>query len=201
MPFLSPPLPSSPKSGSAEPLPPGLQPVQHPPQSSSWAPSIKSHKASSTLCTSKLSYSPKGDLSADYWQEIMLSGRYRSCWLRRHWTHETGACRLPGCGMSPGDEAHILCDECPALSQTLTNVQEILSHHPLLLPPVHTALNSDKEALSTFILDPSTDPAVITLVQRQGRGILPPLFRVSRAWVWAAHRTRMRLLGLEKFLQ
>ena len=134
------------------------------PQSSSQAPSIKSHKASSTLCTSKLSYSPKGDLSADYWQEVMLGGRYRSCLLRRHWTHETGACRLPG--------------ECPALqealSQTLTNVQEILSHHPLLLPPVHTALNSDKEALSTFILDPSTDPAVITILQRQGRGILPP---------------------------
>ena len=138
-------------------------------------------------------------------QAKMLSGRYRSCWLRRHWTHETGACRLPGCGMSPGDVAHILCGECPALqealSQTLTNIQEILSHHPVLLPPVHTALNSDKEALSAFILDPSTDPAVITLVQHQGRGILLPLFRVSRAWVWAAHRTRMRLLGLEKFLQ
>lgn len=31
----------------------------------------------------------------------MLSGRYRSCWLRRHWTQESGACCLPGCGQVP----------------------------------------------------------------------------------------------------
>ena len=41
----------------------------------------------------------------------MLSGRYMSCWLRRHWTQESGGCRLPGCGHVPGDIAHLLSGE------------------------------------------------------------------------------------------
>ena len=138
-------------------------------------------------------------------QAKMLSGRYRSCWLRRHWTQESGACRLPGCNMIPGDVAHILCGECtaikPALAQALRNIEQLLSPYPLLLPPVVAALQSDRETFTTFILDPSTDAAVISLVQHQGSGILYPLFSVSRAWVWAAHRTRMRLLGLERYLE
>ena len=135
----------------------------------------------------------------------MLSGRYRSCWLRRHWTQESGACRLPGCNMIPGDVAHILSGECTALQSTLAqallSIQELLSPYPRLLPPVVAALQSDREIFTTFILDPSTDAAVISLVQQHGSSILYPLFSVSRAWVWAAHRTRMRLLGLERYLE
>ena len=138
-------------------------------------------------------------------QAKMISGRYRSCWLRRHWTQESGACRLPGCNMTPGDVAHILSGECPALqhalAQELINIQQLLCPHPLLLPPVMAALQCEKEKMTTFILDPSTDPAVINLVQLHGHNVLFPLFSVSRAWVWAVHRTRMRLLGLERYLQ
>ena len=137
-------------------------------------------------------------------QAKMLSGRYRSCWLRRHWTDESGACRLNNCGNIPGDIAHIISGECPALqpilTQTLSNICDILAPHPLLLPPVTAALQSDSEAFTTFILDPSTDKQVIRLVQQQGPEVLLPLFRASRAWIWAAHRTRMRLLGLERFI-
>jgi hypothetical protein len=42
---------------------------------------------------------------------------------------------------------------------------------------------------------------VIVLCQNYGQGpVLGPLFQFCRAWVWAAHRARMRLLGLEQFL-
>ena len=65
----------------------------------------------------------------------MLSGRYRSCWLRRHWTQESGACRLPGCGQVPGDVAHLLSGEClalqPYLATTLHHLYDMLDH---LLP-------------------------------------------------------------------
>ena len=58
-----------------------------------------------------------------------------------------------------------------------------------------------KVSTASFFLDPSTNPKVIALVQRYGKGpVLGPLFRVSRAWIWSAHRARMRLLGLERFL-
>ena len=137
-------------------------------------------------------------------QAKMLSGRYRSCWLRPNWTEESGACRLPCCGMVPGDTAHIQSGECPALlpalSQTINHLQDMFSSCQHLLLPLLAALNGDRECITTFILDPSTDPLVISLRQEQGSAILQPLFRASRAWVWAAHRTRMRLLGLEEFL-
>ena len=36
-------------------------------------------------------------------QARMLSGRYRTCWLRRHWSgDQTGMCRVPGCDDQPG---------------------------------------------------------------------------------------------------
>ena len=135
----------------------------------------------------------------------ILSGRYRSCWLRRHWTWETGACRLPGCGIVPGDIAHLLSGECPALqphlAKTLHNLLQMLAPHPHLLPPVLSALNGDRESVTTFMLDPSTDPCVINLVQIYGKvAVLAPLFQAARAWVWSAHRARMRLLGLEYYL-
>jgi len=135
----------------------------------------------------------------------MLSGRYRSCWLRRHWTQETGACRLPGCGQVPGDVAHLLSGECqalqPHLASTLQNLFSMLASHPHLMTPLMTALHGDRESVTTFILDPSSDPSVIQLVQQYGQGpVLCPLFQASRAWVWCAHRTRMRMLGLEHYL-
>ena len=135
----------------------------------------------------------------------MLSGRYRSCWLRRHWTQESGACRLLGCGMVPGDVAHLLSGECialqPSLATTLHHILGMLAPYPHLLQPVRSALHGDRAMVTAFFLDPSTDPAVIRLVQQCGKGpVLHPLFRVSRAWVWCAHRTRMCLLGLEHLL-
>ena len=138
-------------------------------------------------------------------QAKMLSGRYRSCWLRRHWTGESGACRLPGCGQTPGDVAHLLSAECPALqphlATTLTHLIAMLAPYKELLPPVVNSLISDRDTATTFLLDPSTNPIVIGLVQQYGPGpVLEPLFRFSRAWIWSAHRARMRLLGLEQYL-
>ena len=138
-------------------------------------------------------------------QAKMLSGRYRTCWLRRHFGFgETGACRLPGCGITPGDTAHILSGECPALLPALTatiyNIQDQFSPFPQLLVPLLSSLQGDRLQISTFILDPSTDSKVISLQQEFGQEVLRPIFRASRAWVWSVHRTRMRLLGLEEYL-
>ena len=135
----------------------------------------------------------------------MVSGQYRSCWLRRHWTGESGACRLPDCGQVPGDVAHLLSAQClalqPYLATTLPHLLAMLSPNKDLLSLVLNAVTSDKETATSFFLDPSTNPMVIALVQQYGQGpVLGPLFRVSRAWIWSAHRARMRLLGLERFL-
>ena len=139
-------------------------------------------------------------------QAKMLSRRYRSCWLRRHWTDESGACRLPDCGQVPGVIGHLLSAECPALqphlATTLPHLFAMLSPNKDLLSLLVSAVScNDKVTTASFFLDPSTNPKVIALVQRYGKGpVLGPLFRVSRAWIWSAHRARMRLLGLERFL-
>ena len=137
-------------------------------------------------------------------QAEMLSGRYRSCWLWRHWTAESGACRLPGCGLSPGDVSHLLSGQCPALQDilatTLRQLEDMLSPHPYLFPPVLAALRD--EACTTFHLYPSTIPEVFVLCQQLSqKQVLVPLFRACRAWIWAVHRSRMKFLGLERYLQ
>ena len=75
----------------------------------------------------------------------------------------------------------------------------MLSPHEDLLSLVFKVVTSDKDTTTSFFLDPSTNP--IALVQQCGQGlVLGPLFQVSRAWIWSAHRARMRLLGLERYL-
>ena len=87
----------------------------------------------------------------------------------------------------------------PYLATTLHHLSDMLAPH--LLHPVLSAMHGDREGATAFFLDPSTDPSVIQLVQQFGQEpVLHPLFRVSRAWVWCAHRTRMRLLGLEHYI-
>ena len=72
---------------------------------------------------------------------------------------------------------------------------------PHLLYPVMSALQGDRETVTRFFLDPSTYPIVIQLVQMHGTmPVLVPLFQVCRSWVWSAHRSRMKLLGLEQYL-
>ena len=103
-----------------------------------------------------------------------------------------------------GDLPHLLSGSCPALAQTLVGTlqywQECLSTLPHLLPPVQAALLSGPEAFTTYLLDPSTDPSVISLVQLHGTGILDTYFKLSRSWIWAVHRRRLQLLGLHMYL-
>ena len=137
-------------------------------------------------------------------QARMLSGRYRTDWLQRHWIGESGACRLPSCSSPRGDLPHLLSGTCPALAQTLAGTlhywRDCLSNLPHLLPPVQAALQATPEGLTTFLLDPSTDPGVISLVQLHGTNIIDIYFRLSRSWIWAAHRRRLQLLGLHMYL-
>ena len=71
--------------------------------------------------------------------------------------------------MAPGDVAHLLSGECPALqpylATTLHHLFDLLAPHPHLLLHLLSTLHSDREVVTTFILDPSTGPAVIRLAQ------------------------------------
>ena len=77
----------------------------------------------------------------------------------------------------------------------------MLSPYPQILALLLAVLNRESEVSTTFLLDPSTNPEVISLCQALGWAVvLIPFFRACRAWVWAVHRARMKLLGLERYL-
>jgi hypothetical protein len=135
-------------------------------------------------------------------QARMLSGRYRTCWLRRHWSGDTsGVCRVPGCtGDSPGTLLHLATGQCPGLaaatSAAARHWAEFLLLHPEILPLILELLHAEPGEFLAFLLDPSTHPAVVVLSQQQGNGVVDKLCFLSRSWLYRLHRERFKLLGL-----
>ena len=52
-------------------------------------------------------------------QARMPSGRYRTCWLRRHWSGDaSGNCRVLGCTPDTlGTLVHLATGQCPGLAR------------------------------------------------------------------------------------
>ena len=92
----------------------------------------------------------------------MLSGRYRSWWLWRHWTHKSGK----------GDVANLLSCECPALQSYLAIAFQCIW---VMLNPTPSSSTSFSQScmqtgrrwLHSSVLDPSRD-FVIRFVQLYG---------------------------------
>ena len=120
----------------------------------------------------------------------MLSGRYRTCWLRRHWSgNVSGTCQIPGCSDQPGTLQHIATGECPGLST---------SDNPVLFPVVqHYSVGDNCEFLA-FLVDPTTQPTVISLTQTHGSIIIEKLCYMTRTWLFMMHKQRLKLLNLWK---
>ena len=135
-------------------------------------------------------------------QTRMLSGRYRTCWLRRHWSGDaSGACRVPGCsGFTPGTLLHLATGECPGLSgatqQAISHWKDFVISHPHLLPIIHEVAEGNKEVFLSFLLDPSTQPSVISLAQTHGQDVIDQLCMLTRTWLYLHHRARFRALGI-----
>ena len=135
-------------------------------------------------------------------QARMLSGRYRTCWLRRHWSGDsTGHCQVPGCTGQPGTLQHIATGECAGLADALARAvalwKTFLLQNPLLLPVVkHYSLGN---SFLSFLLDPTTKPLVISLTQTHGSKITEKLCYMTRTWLFYMHKERLKQLGFWKF--
>jgi hypothetical protein len=135
-------------------------------------------------------------------QARMLSGRYRTCWLRRHWSGDTsGVCRVPGCtGDSPGTLLHLATGQCPGLAAATTAAARhwsiFLHEHPALSPIIHEYASGDPEDFLGFLLDPSTRGPVLALAQLHGALVVDQFCHLTRSWLYLLHRERFRKLGL-----
>ena len=135
-------------------------------------------------------------------QARMISGRFRTCWLARHWSGDSsGSCSLPSCHLNPtpGTLAHILL-ECEDLSIARQGVYALWANYlrdkPYLFPIVrrYTVECSDIEKIQ-FILDCSVLPDVIALHQRLGKMVHDSLFYLTRSLCYSIEKTRSKLLG------
>ena len=127
----------------------------------------------------------------------MLSGRYRTDRLVRHWsnTNPAGLCKLPGCaGDKIGDLQHILL-YCSALEDTRLHLSTLWANFMLSRPylfPIITNLISQERSLMQLLLDPSSLPQVISANQ-ENSDVLPCCFYLSRTWVYSIHLKRSKL--------
>ena len=134
----------------------------------------------------------------------VLSGRYQSCYQRRHWDGSQGCCRLPGCGSPRADIQHIFGGTCPALAAATQTAVQRWCIVAAGNPPIHGFLSSlsagENTGFCNFIFDPSTHPAALSLAQTHGHTVWPVLMFLSRSWLWEHHSARHELLGLKRFL-
>ena len=132
----------------------------------------------------------------------MLSGRYRTCYFRRHWSGDsTGNCRVPGCETNtPGTLEHLATGNCQGLRHATALATEhwvsFSSSRPHLVQLLLSYAHGDPAEFLPFLLDPNTRAPVITLAQKYGRQVIDDLCMLTRTWLYIHHRARYRALGL-----
>ena len=136
-------------------------------------------------------------------QARMLGGRYRTCWLRRHWSGDaSGSCRVPGCVGQPGTLLHLATAECPGLASAKVRavaVWEIfLRENPILFPLIRDYSLGDPQEFLEFLVDPTTRQKVIKLAQtyKKEYDVIGKLCYMTRTWLFFMHKARLKLLGL-----
>ena len=131
-------------------------------------------------------------------QAKMLSGRYPTDNLRRHWNSTgSGLCTLPGCNMSAiGSLQHYLL-HCVALNDARDCAAKVQYRVSLESQEANLLLKkyideSDDEIATQFLLDCSHFPEVIQLKQSGKLCIVDRLFYVSRSWCYFVHISRTK---------
>ena len=132
-------------------------------------------------------------------QASLISGRYKTDYLARHWVKEnpSGYCVLcPGLD-TPDTLDHFVLF-CEALTPARTNV---LNHWQLysckddqLRNLLLNKLHSSTKTLMQFLIDPSVDSDVIRGVQNNLIK-LEEVYRLTRTWCYAVHRKKLQMTG------
>ena len=136
-------------------------------------------------------------------QALMLSGRYRTEALTRHWgQNKSGTCKLSTlCIDSIEDIPHIL-QFCPALTDTRKRLQDYTIEYASKLPDSVSALllsycDLNSSNFVQFLLDCSSLPDVISLAQsfHSQHDVFSSFFEVTRTWIYSIHRERLKRLN------
>ena len=138
-------------------------------------------------------------------QASLISGRYKTDYLSRHWVKEnpSGFCVLcPGL-MKPDTLDHFVLF-CDALTPARTNVLNFWQFYSCkddhLYNLLIKKLSASTQVLMQFIIDPSVDSDVIKGVQNNLIK-LEDIYRLTRTWCYAVHRKKLQLTGRFRMFQ
>ena len=130
----------------------------------------------------------------------MVSGRYRSDYLCRHWTpaNKMGYCVEDTCNEVAGDLVHML-SVCPALNVVRKRLLKFWFDRsktsPALLRFISEIVCSPPQELTQFVLDPAQFPAIQATWSALGPDIVNHTYYLTRTFAYYMHREKMILLG------
>ena len=131
----------------------------------------------------------------------LLSGRFRSGSLLRHFYPDkiSGVCEL--CELEVEDVPHIILPKCPRLQVKSTKLLEYAQESFATCAAAAKLFNDiflvgkDDYLKVQFMIDPSVIPQVISAVQADS-DLLNKLFKVTTTWCYTLVRTRRQLLDI-----
>ena len=130
----------------------------------------------------------------------MVSGRYRSDYLCRHWTpaNKQGYCLEDTCNEVVGDLVHML-GVCPALQAVRKRLIRFWFDKSAATPALFSFISeivcSPPHDLTQFILDPCQFSAILAMMNTLGLDIINHIFYLTRTFAYYMHREKMLLLG------
>ena len=131
-------------------------------------------------------------------QAKMLSGRYRTDQLLRHFSDNDGSCSLCKNEDTTGSIEHLLT-QCPVLTDTRNGIWENLSKNThiseITKSLIHFYFRGSEINKIQLILDPTVLPKVISTKQVKGPHIYNEILHFSRLWCYSIHKKRLKLLG------
>ena len=132
----------------------------------------------------------------------MVSGRYRTDMLCRHWSdNRAGYCRAPTCHSVPGTLEHLLVS-CPALSQVRERLYCMMLEKSVMFPPLHSTirevLECSEEHIVQLILEPLSFPVVNHFAKLHGARFIAQLSYLTRTFAFYIDRHYKQILKLLK---
>ena len=129
----------------------------------------------------------------------MMSGRFRSEYLTRHWsTNKQGLCLAETCRDTVGDLEHMLV-LCPALAPVRARMWNLMFDKAMAFPPLYTFfLALEKSPPSTklqFFLDPTAFQDILDTIQMCGQAVLELLCYLTRTYAYYLYREKQKLVG------
>ena len=134
-------------------------------------------------------------------QGLMISGRYRTEQLCRHWSaNKKGFCLAPSCiGLELVEDLPHILIQCASLEPTRQQLLSFTVNYSqsceILQPILRILYLRTHSSFCQFLIDCSVLPTVIAATQQYGPDVLHHLFRITRTWCFCLHKARLKILG------